>query len=313
MTAVYGRQIRVYMVNHRPLYGYGSQLTDHRPVRYGTRMTVPYIRVVRYTVDSPMRECGRFCNKILSTHILTAFTLSPRDGDLVSPCLSILVTVERQKGKGSNSSALRALGPHSVSRQLVPTHSLLTNVRPQLSANSQSELENETNRGYNALSRYRKHGEKRDLEHSVERFKRALRICPENHPCRAAAQSNLAMAEFILCQVENRDTILPLELYHDALEARSVGHVDRPSTLIQLATVHFARFKKSRDEVDGARAEALLREVVELSSAESHENRVAGFMLKLVGGRRVGSRHQNGQSLVEQDSPLRLTNDDLEI
>ena len=105
-----------------------------------------------------------------------------------------------------------------------------------------------------ALSRYRKHGGQRDLERSIEEFERVLNICPLNHPCRAAAQSNLAMAKFMLWQVEHTDASLevPISLYHNALAARPVGHVDRPSTLIQLAAVHFARFEKQRDKVEGA-------------------------------------------------------------
>ncbi|KAF8138935.1 hypothetical protein EV363DRAFT_1093795, partial [Boletus edulis] len=88
------------------------------------------------------------------------------------------------------------------------------------------------------------------------------------HRVRTAAQSNLAMAKFILCQVEGRDDPFedPLELYRNALAARPVGHVDRPSTLIQLAVVHFARFAKRRDEVEAVQADGLLREAMELCS-----------------------------------------------
>ena len=91
------------------------------------------------------------------------------------------------------------------------------------------------------------------------------------------------MTKLIFCQVEDTDASLevPLSLYRNALAARPVGHVDRPSTLIQLAAVHLARFEKRRDEVDGARGEALLHEAMELSSTESYEKRVATFVLRL--------------------------------
>jgi hypothetical protein len=54
----------------------------------------------------------------------------------------------------------------------------------------------------------------------------------------------MATAKFIYCQVDDSDLSLnvPLRLYRDALAAHPVGQLDRPSTLIQLAVVHFARF-----------------------------------------------------------------------
>jgi tetratricopeptide (TPR) repeat protein len=163
--------------------------------------------------------------------------------------------------------------------------------------------------------RYRKHGEKRDLEHSIAEFERALSICPLEHPCRAAAQANLAMVNLVLCQVEDMATSLeaPLRLYHNVLASRPVGHVDRPSTLIQLAAVHFARFEKRRDAVEGARAVALLHEAMELSSIGSYEKRAAIFVLQLHAERRVGPVMADAESSVEQDSASRLTDEDLWI
>ena len=120
------------------------------------------------------------------------------------------------------------------------------------------------------------------------------------------------MAKFILCQVEDTDTSLdvPLSLYSNALAARPIGHVDRPSTLIQLAAVHFARFEKRRDGLEGARAEALLYEAMELSSAKSHERRAASFVLQLRTGRRARPVKAAGRPSVEQESASRLINKD---
>ncbi|KAG6372542.1 hypothetical protein JVT61DRAFT_7651 [Boletus reticuloceps] len=222
------------------------------------------------------------------------FTFFARDGIVVSPCSSIFVTIKRSKCRRSDPSA---------PRDLVPFRS---------TTEPRGELEDATNKGHGALSRYRKHGGKKDLERSITAFEWALGACPPNHPCRAAAQSNLAMAKFILCQVEDRDVSLevPLGLFRTALVTRPVGHVDRPSTLIHLAMVHFARFEKRRDEVDGARGEALLREAMELSSTGSHENRAAAFLLRLHAGRRVDPVHASHQSLVELHSPSPITDDD---
>ena len=173
-------------------------------------------------------------------------------------------------------------------------------------------MEDATNQGHGALSRYRKYGGKRDLKRSIAQYERALGTCPSDHPCRAAAQSNLAMVRFILCQVEDTYTSLevPLGLYRNALAARPVGHVDRPSTLLRLAAVHFARFEKRRDKVEGARAKALLHEVTELSSTESHENRAATFVLELHARRTVDHVQADNEPPVEQDSTSRLTDED---
>ncbi|KAF8138812.1 TPR-like protein [Boletus edulis] len=221
------------------------------------------------------------------------FTLFPKDGDIVSPCSSILVTVRRGR-KISDLSASRDLGPRGSTTE------------------PQGELEDATNQGHSALSRYRKHGGKRDLQRSIEGFQRALNSCPLEHPCRAAAQANLAMAKFIFCQVEDAYVSLdvPLQLYCNALAARPVGHFDRPSTLIQLAAVHFAVFERGKDAVEQAQTEALLHEAMEFSSTESHENQAAALMLQLYAGRKV---QVDGELSVEQDLTSRLTDEDLRI
>jgi hypothetical protein len=64
----------------------------------------------------------------LGTHTMAAFTLFPKDGDIVYSCSSILVTVKRRECENSDSSAWRVLGPHCVSGQPVSTRSSLTNV-----------------------------------------------------------------------------------------------------------------------------------------------------------------------------------------
>ncbi|KAF8129538.1 CHAT domain-containing protein, partial [Boletus edulis] len=217
------------------------------------------------------------------------FTLFPKDGNIVSPCSSIVVTVERRNDESSDSLAS---GP------LCST------------TDTPAELEDATNHGHNALSRYRKHEERRDLERSVAEFERALNTCLPNYPCRAAAQSNLATAKFILCRVDNTNTSfeIPLGLYRNALATLPVGHADRPSTLIQLAAVHLARFEKQGDEFDGARVAASLDEAMGLSATDSHERRAVAFMLQLYAGHRVGPT--SGQSSVDSHSSSRLTDED---
>jgi len=183
----------------------------------------------------------------------------------------------------------------------------------QSTTRSVGRLEEATNQGQIALSRYRKHGEKRDLQRSIEHFEHALGICPSDHPCRAAAQANMAMTKFIHCQVTdtNPSFDIPLTLYRDVLAARPVGHIDRPSTLVQLATVHFVRFEKSQDEVDAARVKVLLREAMSVSSAESYENRAATFLLLLQAKRDVSPVEEGGQSSVDRNPAPGMTGEDL--
>ena len=123
------------------------------------------------------------------------------------------------------------------------------------------------------------------------------------------------MAKFILYQVKDTDVSLevPLDLCRNALSARPVGHVDRPSTLILLAAMHFARFEKRRDKVEGARGEALLHEAMELSSTESHEKRAATFVLELHARHRGDLVQVDDESLVEQDTTSGLTDEDAGI
>jgi hypothetical protein len=66
----------------------------------------------------------------LGTHTMAAFTLFPKDGDIVSPCSSILVTVKWAKGENTDSPASSALGLHCVSRRLVSTQSSSISVCP---------------------------------------------------------------------------------------------------------------------------------------------------------------------------------------
>ncbi|KAF8436583.1 CHAT domain-containing protein [Boletus edulis BED1] len=223
------------------------------------------------------------------------FTFFPKDGEIVSPCSSIVVTVERRDGENSDSLASWVLDPFCSTTD-VP-----------------DELEDATNDGHSALLRYQKHGERRDLERSVTEFERALNICALDHPCRAAAQSNLATAKSILCQVDdmNASFEIPIGLYGNALATRPIGHTDRPSTLVQLAAVHLGRFQKQEDEVDRARVEALLHEAMGLSATDSHQKRAVGFMLQLLyADHRVSPGRASTQSSVNSGSESHLTEDD---
>ena len=165
---------------------------------------------------------------------------------------------------------------------------------------SVDQLEEATNLGHGSLLRYHKEGEQQDLDRAIEQFAHVLDICPPDHPCRAVAQSNLAMATFVRCGANgaNHSLEIPITLYHNALAARQAGHPDRPSTLIRLAVVLLARFQMWGCEDDAMKVTAFLTEAVDLTSAESHENQAAIFALLLHYRRESSPDHQ-----VDQTSP----------
>ena len=76
------------------------------------------------------REWDDALHNDLGIHTMAAFTFFPKNGDVVSPCSSILVTVEQQKCDSSDSLGSRVLGPHSVSSRLVSTQSSLISLCP---------------------------------------------------------------------------------------------------------------------------------------------------------------------------------------
>ena len=196
---------------------------------------------------------------------MAALILFPVGGGVISPCLSLFVTVRRRQRIGSDSLAIPNL--YSVSGGFVLGLPFSISVCLQAATKSWDRLEDTINPGYNVLSRYRKCGEGWDLERTIEQFERALNVCPLDHLCRAAARSNLEMTDFTRCLVEGTGPFhdVSLGLYRDALTTHPIGNFGRPSTLIRLAAVHLARFDKRQDKVGAA----LAHENVNLSSAES--------------------------------------------
>ena len=65
-----------------------------------------------------VREWDGVLHKGLGTHTIAALALFPKDGDVVCPCSSIVVTVRRRKCGNSDSSSSRVLGPLCVSSRL---------------------------------------------------------------------------------------------------------------------------------------------------------------------------------------------------
>ena len=104
----------------QPTLGAGKQLR---------KLTITVEQLLDHSAKG-IHEWEEVSHRGLVAHTTAAFTLFPKDGDGVSPCSSTLATVERQKCENSDSSASKALGPHSVSRRLVSTRSSLISVCP---------------------------------------------------------------------------------------------------------------------------------------------------------------------------------------
>ncbi|KAI9457058.1 hypothetical protein HD554DRAFT_2042447 [Boletus coccyginus] len=79
------------------------------------------------------------------------FTLFSKDSDVAFPCSSFLVIVNRQKCESNNSFTWKIIAL---------SHMLQSTTEPR------GELEEATNQGHGALSRFQKHGGKQDLERS---------------------------------------------------------------------------------------------------------------------------------------------------
>ena len=114
-------RIEVYAsFEFQPMLGAGEQL----------RKLATTVEQLLDRSEKDFREWDDALDKGLGIHSMAAFTLFPKNDDVVSPCSSILVTVKRRKCAGSDSSGFRVLGPHCVSRRLVSAPSSLISVYP---------------------------------------------------------------------------------------------------------------------------------------------------------------------------------------
>jgi len=102
----------------QPTLGTGEQLRE---------LTITVEQLLDCSANN-IREWDGVLHKGLSTHAMAAFTFLPRDGDVVSPCSSILVTTKHWGNESDDSSTSMALAPHYVSRRVVSTRCSLISV-----------------------------------------------------------------------------------------------------------------------------------------------------------------------------------------
>jgi tetratricopeptide (TPR) repeat protein len=175
--------------------------------------------------------------------------------EVVSPCTSLFVTVEK-RSSDDNDAAVRC--PLAI-----PT------------SGDMDVLVVETDDGHGLLARYRRTQTSGDLDQSIKHFERALSLCPIGHPCRAAAEFNLASANLVSCQANGTYLDIPINLFQDALYLRPAGHPDRPVTQLHLAIALLYLFAKQGNQTASDAAKGLLSEVLDVCHANSHIYRAA--------------------------------------
>ncbi|KAG1748813.1 CHAT domain-containing protein [Suillus occidentalis] len=185
-------------------------------------------------------------------------SFQPKQGEIVSPCTSLFMTLEQRLYDEKDVAVLCSL-------------TTLT------SGGDLDTLALKTDAGHRLLKRYRRMQNSRDLDQSIKHFERALDLCAMDHPYRPAALLNLATVQFISCQAEGRhlDLDIPISVFQDALDLCPTGHPDRPVTQLHLAIALLSRFAKRGYQTDVHAAKELLNEVLDVSHANSHVHRAA--------------------------------------
>ncbi|KAG1731528.1 uncharacterized protein EDB91DRAFT_1349369 [Suillus paluster] len=132
---------------------------------------------------------------------------------------------------------------------------------PQLNGHTtDSSLKSEvgcvTDAAHEAYALYSKSNCRNDLDRAIRGFRTVLEQCPDVHPDRAAALSNLAHA------IKNIGTDIDhaISLFRSALAIRPRGHPDHPLSIINLCEALRQRHLRRHDSAD-------VREVAELYSS----------------------------------------------
>jgi tetratricopeptide (TPR) repeat protein len=193
--------------------------------------------------------------------------------------------VTAEHGHVESNEATHALRVPDVRlRQLIVVCALLTRHQPQVDSVTR-HLTDVTDSGQDALTRYCKDKKPQDLVSSIERFTRAVDLCPPDHACFQVVLFNLAVAQLIHCQVRGPsldfDIEVPITLFRDVLDLRPAGHPDRPATLFHLAVSLLSRFHKQGDQTDASEARELSSQVMEYCPIESYYHRSAFITLEM--------------------------------
>ncbi|KIK42653.1 hypothetical protein CY34DRAFT_12255 [Suillus luteus UH-Slu-Lm8-n1] len=164
----------------------------------------------------------------------------PMQGEVVSPCTSLFMTLEQRLSDEKDVAILCSL--------------------TTLASGEIDVLMLRTDAGHGLLARYCRMQNSSDLDQSINHFEHALDICPMGHPCRPAALFNLATEKFVNCQATETylDFDSTISVFQDALDLRPTGHPDRSIMQLHLAIAMLSRFAKHGFQTDVDAAEELL-------------------------------------------------------
>ncbi|KIJ62215.1 hypothetical protein HYDPIDRAFT_30481, partial [Hydnomerulius pinastri MD-312] len=208
-----------------------------------------------------LREFSITVGELLErSHSSCPIPFSARDGEVVSSCSALEVTVE----------------------VLLPSDDVLCRpaaARVETRPHEELFLAQTTDLGHIHVHDYYKNRQQSRLDEAIREFELVVDRCPSDHPGRSAALSNLAMAKFISCQAREAHLDLdePISLFQEALDLRPPHDPDHPCTLINLSIALLARFRGrgyvAHSDID--KTEELLRQVLVICPPESHAHKVA--------------------------------------
>ncbi|KAG1846184.1 CHAT domain-containing protein [Suillus subalutaceus] len=203
---------------------------DQAIVEWNERILLEILRAFEISV-------GELLDRSENSHPII---FQPRQGEVLSPCTSMFVTVE-QRSSDENDAAVPCPLP-------IPTSG-------DMDATQTSE----------------------DLDQSIKHFEHVLGLCPMGHPCRAAAEFHLANAKFVNCQAKGiyLDLNIPINLFQDALYLCPTGHPDRPVTQLHLVIALLSLFATRGSQTASDAAKGLLSEVLNVCHTNSHIYRAA--------------------------------------
>ncbi|KAG2354958.1 CHAT domain-containing protein [Suillus spraguei] len=195
----------------------------------------------------------------------------PKQGEVVSPCTSLFMTLGQRLLDENDVSVLRPLTTF-ISDNM---HGLVL----------------KTDAGHQLLARYRRTHNSGDLDQSIIHFEHASDLCPMDHPCRPAVLFNLATAKFLSCQANGRhlDLDIPIALFQDALDLRPIGQPDRLVTQLHLIISLLSRFTKRGFKTDADMAKELLSEVLDVCHTNSHVYRATLHVIETFAQHPAGS------------------------
>ncbi|KAF8129527.1 CHAT domain-containing protein [Boletus edulis] len=196
------------------------------------------------------------------------FTFFPKDGDIVSPCSSIVVTVERRDGESSDSLASWVLDPFCSTTDVPDELEDATNDghsarRPPTSNRTFTKIRLR-NLGAALLWRFNRLGELSDLEDAISTLRDASVLTPDGHPDKLGHLNTIGHSFITRFQRlgELRDLEDAISTLRDAVALTPHGHPDKPGRLNNLGLTLRTRFERFGELSDLEDAMSAIRDAV---------------------------------------------------